>query len=73
MLDLSGAPFLDADGAEAILAAASRRGRTDPVVFAGAASGVLDKLKAAGADLAAFPTVDEACSTPSPNGSRPRR
>ena len=34
------------------------------MVFAGAASGVLDKLKAAGVAVAdlAFPTVDEACS-----------
>jgi MFS superfamily sulfate permease-like transporter len=65
VLDLSAAPFLDADGAEAVrdlIAACGAAGL--PVVFAEAASGVLDKLKAArvtGADLA-FPTVDEACA-----------
>jgi len=65
VLDLSGAPFLDADGAEAVRDLAAACGAAGlPVVFAGAASGVLDKLKAAGVAVAdlAFPTVDEACS-----------
>jgi sulfate permease, SulP family len=65
VLDLSAAPFLDADGAEAVrdlTAACAAAGL--PVVFAGAASSVLKKLNAAGVVVAgfAFPTVDEACA-----------
>jgi sulfate permease, SulP family len=65
VLDLSAAPFIDADGAEAVhdlTAACAAAGL--PVVFAGAASSVLKKLNAAGVVVAgfAFPTVDEACA-----------
>jgi sulfate permease, SulP family len=65
VLDLSAAPFLDTDGAEAVRDLAAACGAAGlPVVLAGAASGILDKLKAAGVDVAslAFPTVDEACA-----------
>ena len=65
VLDLSAAPFLDEDGAEAIrdLVAACRAVGL-PVVFAEAASGVLERMTAAGVAVSglAFPTVDEACA-----------
>jgi anti-anti-sigma regulatory factor len=64
VLDLSAAPFLDADGAEAIRDLAAACGAAGmPLVFAEAASGVLEKLTAAGVAVSglAFPTVDEAC------------
>jgi sulfate permease, SulP family len=65
VLDLSAAPFLDEDGAEAVrdlVAACSAVGL--PVVFAEAASGVLERMTAAGVVVSglAFPTVEEACS-----------
>jgi sulfate permease, SulP family len=65
VLDLSAAPFLDADGAEAVRDLAAACGAAGlPLVFAEAASGVLENLKAAGMVVAgvAFPTVDEACA-----------
>jgi len=63
VLDLSAAPFLDADGAEAIRDLAAACGAAGlPLVFAGAAGSVLDKLKAAGVAVVAFPTVEEACA-----------
>jgi SulP family sulfate permease len=64
VLDLSAAPFLDADGAEAIRDLAAACGAAGmPLVFAEAASSVLEKLTAAGVPVSglAFPTVDEAC------------
>jgi SulP family sulfate permease len=66
VLDLSAAPFIDADGAEAVrdlTAACGAAGLS--LVFAEAASSVLEKLKAAGVAVAglAFPTVDEACAS----------
>jgi SulP family sulfate permease len=64
VLDLSAAPFLDADGADAVRDLTAACGAAGlPVVFAEAASGVLDKMKTAGVVVAglAFPTVDEAC------------
>jgi hypothetical protein len=65
VLDLSAAPFLDEDGAEAVrdlVAACSAVGL--PVVFAEAASGVLERMTAAGVAMSglAFATVDEACA-----------
>jgi sulfate permease, SulP family len=65
VLDLSEAPFLDEDGAEAVrdlVAACGAAGLS--VVFAAAASGVLERLTAAGVVVSglAFPTADEACS-----------
>jgi sulfate permease, SulP family len=65
VLDLSAAPFLDADGAEAVRDLTAACGAAGlPVVFAEAANSVLNKMKAAGVALAdlAFPTVDEACA-----------
>jgi MFS superfamily sulfate permease-like transporter len=65
VLDLSAAPFLDADGAEALRDLTAACGAAGlPVVFAEAASSVLDKMKAAGVAVAglAFPTVEEACA-----------
>jgi anti-anti-sigma regulatory factor len=65
VLDLSAAPFLDADGAEAVRDLTAACGAAGlPVVFAQAANSVLDKMKAAGVALTglAFPTVDEACA-----------
>jgi SulP family sulfate permease len=65
VLDLSAAPFLDADGAEAIRDLTAACGAAGlPVVFAEAANSVLDKMKVAGVALTglAFPTVDEACA-----------
>jgi len=64
VLDLSAAPFLDADGAEAVRDLTAACGAAGlPVVVARAASSVLRKLNAAGVAVAglAFPTVDEAC------------
>ena len=64
VLDLSAAPFLDADGAEAVRDLAAACGAAGLLlVFAEAASGVLEKLTAAGVAVSglAFPTVDEAC------------
>jgi MFS superfamily sulfate permease-like transporter len=65
VLDLSAAPFLDADGVEAIrdlVAACGAAGL--PVVFAEAASDVLERMNAAGVVVPglAFSTVDEACA-----------
>jgi MFS superfamily sulfate permease-like transporter len=65
VLDLSAAPFLDADGAEAVRDLAAACGAAGlPVVFAEAVSRVLEKLKASGVAVAglAFATVDEACA-----------
>lgn len=65
VLDLSAAPFLDADGAEAIRDLAAACGAAGlPLVLAGATGHVLDKLKATGVVIfgVAFPTVDEACA-----------
>jgi MFS superfamily sulfate permease-like transporter len=65
VLDLSAAPFLDADGAEAIRDLTAACGAAGlPVVFAEAANSVLDKMKAAGVAVTglAFPTVDEGCA-----------
>ena len=65
VLDLSAAPFLDADGAEAVRDLTAACGAAGlPVVFAEAANSVLDKMKAAGVAFTglAFPTVDEACA-----------
>ena len=63
VLDLSAAPFLDADGAEAIRDLTAACGAAGmPLVFAEAASSVLEKLTAAGVVSGlAFPTADEAC------------
>ena len=64
VLDLSAAPFLDADGAETVRDLAAACGAAGLLlVFAEAASGVLEKLTAAGVAVSglAFPTVDEAC------------
>jgi MFS superfamily sulfate permease-like transporter len=64
VLDLSAAPFLDAGGAEAVRHLAAACGAAGLLlVFAEAASGVLEKLTAAGVAVSglAFPTVDEAC------------
>jgi MFS superfamily sulfate permease-like transporter len=64
VLDLSATPFLDVDGAEAIRDLAAACGAAGmPLVFAEAASSVLEKLTAAGVAVSglAFPTVDEAC------------
>jgi hypothetical protein len=65
VLDLSAVPVLDEGGAEAIrdlIAACGAAGL--PVVFAEAASGVRERLNAAGVVVSglAFPTVDEACA-----------
>jgi SulP family sulfate permease len=65
VLDLSAVPFLDEDGAEAVrdlVAACGAAGL--PVVYAAAASGVLEGMNAAGVVVSglAFPTVDEACA-----------
>src|SRR5262249_977812 len=65
VLDLTAAPFLDADGTEAIRDLAAACGAAGlPLVFAGAAGRVLDKLKGAGVLVSGvgFPTVDEACA-----------
>src|SRR5262245_41108117 len=63
VLDLTAAAFLDADGTEAIRDLAAACGAAGlPLVFAGAAGRVLDKLKVAGVAVAAFPTVEEACA-----------
>jgi SulP family sulfate permease len=65
VLDLSAAPFLDADGAEAIRDFTAACGAAGlPVVFAEAANSVLDKMKAAGVAVTglALPTVDEGCA-----------
>jgi len=65
VLDLSAAPFLDADGAEAIRDLTAACGAAGlPVVFAEAASSALDKMKAAGVAVTGldFPTVDEGCA-----------
>ena len=65
VLDLSAAPFLDEDGAEAVrdlVAACGAAGL--PLVLAEAASGVLERMNAAGVVVSglSFPTVDEACA-----------
>ena len=65
VLDLSAAPFLDADGAEAIRDLTAACGAAGlPVVFAEATNSVLDKMKAAGVAVTGldFPTVDEGCA-----------
>jgi sulfate permease, SulP family len=65
VLDLSAAPFLDADGAEAIRDLTAACGAAGlPVVFAEAANSVLDKMQASGVAVTglAFPTVDEGCA-----------
>jgi MFS superfamily sulfate permease-like transporter len=65
VLDLSTAPFLDEDGAEAVSDLVAACGAVGlPVVFAEAASGVLERMTAAGVAVSglAFPTVDEACA-----------
>lgn len=65
VLDLSAAPFLDADGAEAVRDLAAACGAAGlPLMIAEAASSVLRKLKTSGVAVAglAFPTVDEACA-----------
>jgi hypothetical protein len=65
VLDLSGAPFLDEDGVEALRNVAIDCGAAGlPVVFAEAASGVLERMKTAGMFVPGltFPTVDEACA-----------
>ena len=65
VLDLSAAPFIDEDGAEAVhdLAAACDAAEL-PLVFAEVASGVLERMNAARVVVSgrAFPTVDEACA-----------
>jgi SulP family sulfate permease len=65
VLDLSAVPFLDEDGAEAVrdlVAACGAAGL--PVVFAEAASGVLERMNAVGVVVSglAFPTVHETCA-----------
>jgi hypothetical protein len=65
VLDLSAAPFLDEDGAAAVRDLVTACGAAGiPVMFAEAATGVLERLKAAGVvgSGLAFPTVDEACA-----------
>jgi SulP family sulfate permease len=65
VLDLSAAPSLDEDGAEAVRGLVAACGAAGlPVVFAGAASGVLERMNAAGVVVSglAFPTVDQACA-----------
>jgi SulP family sulfate permease len=72
VLDLSDAPFLDEDGADAVrdLAAACDAAGL-PVVLAEAASGVLERINAAGAVVPdrGFQTVDEACANAIARGS----
>ena len=65
VLDLSTAPFLDEDGVEALRNVATDCGAAGvPVVFAEAASDVLERMKTAGLVVPGltFPTVDEACA-----------
>jgi SulP family sulfate permease len=65
VLDLSAAPFIDEDGVEAVRDLAAACGAAGlPVVFAEAASGVLERMHAAGVVGSGleFPTVDEACA-----------
>ena len=65
VLDLSAAPFVDTDGAEAVRDITTACGAAGlRVVFAEVANGVLDRLHAAGVNVSglAFPTVDEACA-----------
>ena len=64
VLDLSVAPFLDDDGADAVRDLAAACGAAGlPVVFAEVPSGVLEKMNAAGVVVSglAFKTVEEAC------------
>src|SRR5262249_46571231 len=73
VLDLSAAPFLDADGAEVIRELAAACGAAGmPFVFAEAASSVLERLTAAGVAVSgfAFPTVDGAWATAWGKGRR---
>jgi hypothetical protein len=59
------APFLDEDGAEAVRDLTAACGAAGlPVVFAEAASGVLERMSAVGVVVSGreFPTVDEACA-----------
>jgi SulP family sulfate permease len=63
VLDLSAAPFLDEDAAVAVRDLVVACGAAGlPVVFAETASGVLERMNAAGLVVSglAFPTVDEA-------------
>jgi SulP family sulfate permease len=65
VLDLSGAPFLDADGSETVRDLAAACGAAGlPLMFAETPSRVLEKLKAAGVVVSgvAFPTLEEACA-----------
>jgi sulfate permease, SulP family len=65
VLDLSAAPFLDEDGVEALRSLSTNCNAVGlPVVFAGAASGTVGRMKAAGLLVPGltFATVDEACA-----------
>jgi anti-anti-sigma regulatory factor len=65
VLDLSAAPFIDEDRAEAFRDLAAACGAAGlPLVLAEAASGVLERMNAAGVVVSglSFPTVDEACT-----------
>ena len=73
VLTCSAAPFLDADGAEAVRDLTAACGAAGlPVVFAEAANSVLDKMKAAGVAFTASRFRPWLAPTPSRNGSRPR-
>ena len=65
VLDLSAAPFVDTDGVEAVRDVTAACGAAGlRIVFAEVATGVLERLHAAGVNVSglAFPTVDEACA-----------
>ena len=65
VLDLSAVPFVDTDGAEAVRDVTAACGAAGlRMVFAEVATGVLERLNAAGVNVSglAFPTVDEACA-----------
>ena len=65
VLDLSAAPFVDTDGAEAVRDMTAACGAAGlRMMFAEVANDVLDRLHAAGVNVSglAFPTVDEACA-----------
>jgi sugar/nucleoside kinase (ribokinase family) len=65
VFDLAASPFLDEDGVEALRSLVTSCGTAElPLVFAEAASGVLERMKRAGMLVPGltFPTVDEACA-----------